>query len=73
MTVWKHLQKQSFTSEQPCVLKDYLALEQETAELFINEVLLSKERHSWFIFHVVFKPKFLIGLLFCAGIHMFNK
>ncbi|RPK08494.1 hypothetical protein EH5_03889 [Bacillus subtilis] len=46
MTVWKHLQKQSFTSEQPCVLKDYLALEQETAELFINEVLLSKERHS---------------------------
>lgn len=37
-------------------LKDYLALEQETAELFINEVLLSKERHSWFIFHGVFKP-----------------
>lgn len=26
------------------LLKDYLALEQETAELFINEVLLSKEK-----------------------------
>ncbi|WP_262926971.1 hypothetical protein [Bacillus velezensis] len=34
MIVWKHVQKQSYTSEQPCFLKEYLVLEQETAELF---------------------------------------